>query len=105
MRHPLSPFRFLFLLALVASGLTLSACEQAESETHLRIVQVQFSDTVVLPGETITMSAVTDSDGSITWLWEAEAGEFAETRALTVVDRALREDFVPGHGISSVAWA
>ena len=77
MRQHLS-YRFSsLLLVLVASAAGLSACGETSVESHLRIVQVQFSDTVVLPGETITMSALTDGDEDIAWLWEAEAGDLS----------------------------
>ena len=75
-----------FVLAVALSGLFLSCslllgCEQPEAEVPLRIVQVSFTNTVILPGETISMAAIVEGSDSVSYRWEADAGEFSSPAA------------------------
>ncbi len=59
------------------SLLSLGGCPEPVSEEPLRIVQMTFSNTVVLPGETISMSATVEGADSVTYEWQADAGELS----------------------------
>jgi len=74
------------LLAVALSGLflsciALSGCEQPEAEVPLRIVQVSFTNTVVIPGETITMGVVVEGSDVVTYQWQVDAGELSAPTA------------------------
>jgi len=50
----------------------------------LRIVQVSFTNTVILPGETISIAVTVEGSDSVTYQWQADAGVFsADTAAST----------------------
>ncbi len=72
-------FAFVRLL-LLCMGALLVACPTGGITTPLNIDQLSFSQTVVLPGETIDISATaTGGEGvDISYAWTAEAGELAD---------------------------
>ncbi len=75
---PPSPLRSLGLVALtLLFAFATAACEPGSSYQYLRVVQVSFTNTVVNAGETITLSAVVEGTDSPSYVWSAEAGEFA----------------------------
>ena len=78
MQRPFSP-----LSLLLAAALALAGCEVATPVVPLEITQVSFSQVVVLPGETITMSVTTAGPESPSFEWTADAGELAVPAAAT----------------------
>ena len=66
---------------LVAVSLALSGCESVVSEVPLRIVQVSFTNTVILPGETISIAVTVEGSDEVDYQWQADAGEFTASTA------------------------
>ena len=73
----------LFLLCLVAAPLSvsLSGCPVEVPPPALQITGVSYTNTVVLPGETISMSATVNLEDDVTWSWTSDAGEFTAADA------------------------
>jgi len=63
--------------------LLLAACGTAVPAPDLLITQISFSQTVVLPGETVEMSAVVEGADDAVYAWTVEAGELSDPGAAT----------------------
>ena len=72
----------LLLLPLALLSLALSGCPTEVPPPPLLITQVSFTNTVVLPGETITMEVTVEgAQGDPAFEWLAEAGELSAPAA------------------------
>ncbi len=65
------------LLRLLALLLVLTGCDVQAPAEQLLITQVSFSQSVVLPGETITIAVTVEGATSPSFEWSADAGELS----------------------------
>jgi hypothetical protein len=72
-----SPFLRLLPLVLVL----LTGCDEVGTATPLLITQVTFSQTVVLPGETISLEVAVEGATAASYAWTADAGELSDPAA------------------------
>jgi hypothetical protein len=71
------PLLFLHgLLAAVLLPIGLAGCPAPVPDPVIAVTHVEYTNTVVLPGETITMLAEATGADSLDFLWESDAGEF-----------------------------
>ena len=78
------PLLLLTCLVALLLPLALAGCPPVIAPPALQVVGVTYSQTVVLPGETITMAATASLEEGVSFSWAADAGEFVDAAAASV---------------------